>query len=178
MTTQTDVANLRDTTLERNVFIRNWRTARRRVLRFGRALVEVVPARGCRGSARAASVLATAFAASAEQDDVIADDVGHVFFLTGLLVVPGVGSDAAFDINLAALLQILSGDLRQSLPKHDVVPFSAVLPVAVFVLVALIGRQGKFGHRLALRRVFVLGILAQVFGQNDFVYAFHDCELL
>src|ERR1700675_1704440 len=46
--------------LERNVFIRNRRTASRRVLRFGRALIEVVSARGCRDSARAAGVLATA----------------------------------------------------------------------------------------------------------------------
>src|SRR5208282_140170 len=119
-------------------------------------------------------MFAAAFAASPEQDDVIADDVGHVFLLAGLLVVPGVGSNAAFDVYLAAFLEILSGDLRQPLPEHDVVPLGAILPLAVFVLVALVGGQGKLRHRLALRRVLNLGILAKVSNQDDFVYAFHQ----
>src|ERR1035437_2744226 len=79
---------------------------------------------------------------------------------------------------ISGLLQILAGDLRQPFPEHDIVPLGAVLPVAVFVLVALVGGQGEFRHRLALRRVLDFGILAQVSNQNDFVYAFHECKLI
>src|SRR5882724_6737676 len=95
--------------LERYVLIRDRRARCRgrcsRVFRFRRPLIEVVAARD---AARARLSTTAALATSAQQDDVIADDVGHVFLLTGLLVVPGIGSNAAFDIDFTALLQILS----------------------------------------------------------------------
>jgi hypothetical protein len=52
------------------------------------------------------------------------------------------GPQAAFDVDLAALLQILAGDLGQPLPEHHVVPLGAVLPLAVFALEALVRGQG------------------------------------
>src|SRR5271166_4867471 len=102
-----------------------------------------------------------ALAASAQQDDVAAHDVRHVLLLAGLLVVPGIGSDSAFDINLATLFQIFTRNLRESIPENNVVPLGAVLPLALFIFVALVGCQGEPCHWLALRRVLDLGVLAQ-----------------
>src|SRR5882724_4424861 len=98
------------------------------MLWFRRPLIEVVAAGD---AARARFATTAAFAASAQQHDVIANNVGHVFLLTALFVVPRVGSDAAFNVDLAALLQILSSDFGEPLPQHDVVPLGAVLPLAV-----------------------------------------------
>src|SRR5258708_4825047 len=164
--------------LERNVFIRNRRTARRGVLRLRRALVEVVSARRCRDSARTAGMLAAAFTARTKQHKIVCDDLGHVLFLAGRLIVPGAGLQAAFDVDLAALLQILAGNLRQPLPQHHIVPFGAVLPLAVFALETLVGGQGDLRDRRALRRELHFGILAKVSNQDDFIYAFHGCRLL
>src|SRR5208337_2571158 len=102
----------------------------------------------------------------------------HVLLLAGLLVVPGAGLQPAFDVDLAAFFQILPGDFRQSLPEHHIVPLGAVLPLAVFALEALIGRQGDLRDGRALRRELYFGILAEISNQDDFVYTFHKSKLL
>jgi len=93
--------------LERNIFVRDRRTADRRVLWFGRALIKAVAARRSRDSARAAGVFAppTAFAASAEQNQIIGNDLGLVHLLAGFFVVPGTGAQAALDVALAAFFR-------------------------------------------------------------------------
>src|SRR5581483_9337951 len=78
----------------------------------------------------------------------------------------------AFDVDLAALFQILSGDFRQPLPEHDVVPLGAVLPLSAFVFETFVGSDGKLGYRRALRRVFHFRVFAQIANQNDFIDAF------
>ena len=120
-------------------------------------------------------MLTAAFAASAEQHQIVGHDLGHVLLLAGLFVVPGAGLQAAFDVDFAALFQILAGNFRQPLPEHHVVPLGTVLPVAVFAFEALVGGQGDLGDRCALRRELHFGILAKVSNQDDFVDAFHEC---
>src|SRR5437667_10120488 len=90
--------------LERNIFITDRRRGNSCRLGLRGALVEVVA-----GGGDSAGGL-SAFAAPAEQHELISDDVGHVLLLVGLLVVPGVGTDAAFDVNLAALFKIFASD--------------------------------------------------------------------
>src|SRR5580658_1620070 len=121
--------------LERDIFVRNRRTANRRVLWFGRALIKTVAGRRRGDSARAAGVFATtaAFATSAEQNQIVGDDLSPVHLLAGFFVIPGAGAQATLDVALAALFQILANDFSQLLEGHDVVPLGAVLPVAVFV---------------------------------------------
>ena len=51
-------------------------------------------------------------------------------------------------------------------------PFSTVLPLTFFVLVALVCSQRQFGDSRALRREFDLGIFAEITEQSNFVYAF------
>ena len=47
---------------------------------------------------------------------------------------------------------LAAGDLRQSLPEDDVVPLGAVLPLAVFVFVTLVGGERERRYFNAARR--------------------------
>ena len=53
---------------------------------------------------------------------------GHDFrgvAIRATLILPLAGAQGAFDIDLAAFLQILTGNLRQAIEKHHPVPFGA-----------------------------------------------------
>ena len=102
------------------------------------------------------------FAPAAQENQITGHDFGHVFLLAGGLVVPGAGLQASFDVDLAALLQIFAGDLRQALPEHDVVPLGAVLPFAGFVFEALVGGDGQLGYRRALGVYLISGSLPRL----------------
>src|SRR5580693_1989976 len=138
---------------------------------LGRALVEVVAA-ASRGAARAFFEVSTAFAASAEQDQVAGYHFGHVFLLAAGLIVPGTGLQAAFDVHLAALLEILARNLGQPLPEHYVVPLGTVLPFAALVFEALVGGDGQLGHGRALRRVLNFWIFPEITDQLNPVQTF------
>src|SRR6202030_4460576 len=117
------------------------------------ALVEVISAGG--GAAGASSgIVSGAFPASTKQNQVIGDDFGFVFLLASFFVVPGTGAQAAFDVALAAFLEILSDDLGQALKRRDVVPLGAILPLALFVLEAVVGGQCELGDRHVALGVF------------------------
>ncbi len=91
--------------------------------------------------ARTTRVLAATFAASAKQYEIVGYDLGHIFFLTRRLVVPRARLQSAFDVDFATLFQVLAGNFREPLPEHHIVPLGAVLPLAIFALEALVGRQ-------------------------------------
>src|SRR5205085_11876106 len=97
---------------------------------------------------------AAALATAAEQYQVAGHHFGHIFFLAAGLVIPRTRLQAAFDINLAAFLQILARNLGETLPEHYVVPLGAVLPLAALVFEALVGSDGDLSYGRALRRVF------------------------
>jgi hypothetical protein len=59
----------------------------------------------------------------------------------------------ALDVDLAALVEVLTNDFGGAVPSDQVVPFGAVLPLAVLVLVTLVGGQGELGDRGTLWRV-------------------------
>ncbi len=82
-------------------------------------------------------VAAAAFAAAAglaEQGEFVDEDLGLVFLLAGLLVVPGAGLDLAFDEELCALLDVVADDLGGALEGDEVVPLGLVGPVALLIL--------------------------------------------
>src|SRR5579872_611199 len=146
------------------------------MLRFRCALIEIVSASG--SAARAsAGIVRHAFAASAEQNHVVDNNFRHVLFLAGLFVVPRMGSQAAFDVNLAAFFQVLASDLRSACPCSNVVPLGAILPLAIFILEALVSGKRELGYRRSAGGVFKFRILAQISNKNDFVDAFscHKC---
>ena len=57
--------------------------------------------------------------------------------------------DAAFDIHFAAFFQILAGNFRQAAEHTDVVPFGALLALAVAVFPVFAGGNRKIGHGIA-----------------------------
>src|ERR1700757_1810710 len=62
-----------------------------------------------------------------EQDNVSGDNLGSIFLSTVLLVFPGRCLQLAFNVELRSLADVLSHDLGQTLPSHNVVPFCSVL---------------------------------------------------
>jgi len=75
-----------------------------------------------------------AFGAAAEHSEV----VGHDFeagTLLAFLVLPFAGLDATFDEDERALLEVLLGDLGLLAPNDNLVPFGALLALAVAVLI-------------------------------------------
>src|ERR1700746_3337727 len=114
---------------------------------FRRALIEIV-----RAAARAAEAFAStsAFTPPAKQHRVVGDDFCHVLLLIRLLVVPRARLESAFDVNLAALLQVLACNLGQALPQHHVVPLGPILPLAALVLVPFVGGDREARNRSTL----------------------------
>src|SRR5579864_7632182 len=118
--------------LKRNVFVRDRPRSSR--LRLGHTLIEVVASAGRRAAGAASGFsAAAALATSSQQNQVAADNLGHISFLAGGFVVPRARLQASLDVHLSTLLQILARDFRQTLPQHDIVPLGAVLPLAAFV---------------------------------------------
>src|ERR1051326_2787743 len=135
------------------------------------ALVKIVA--GARPARTSREISATcAFTTPAEQDQIAGHDFRHVFLLTRLLVIPRAGLQAAFDVDLATLFQILAGDFGQALPKHDIVPFGEILPLTSLVLKGFIGGDSQFSHGRALRYVFDFWILAQIANELNAVQTF------
>src|ERR1022692_3628329 len=130
-----DNSNREITPSKRNIFVRDLRAGwRLRMFRLGGALVHAA------GLALASAAFATGIASS-EQHQIVDDDLGLVFLLASLLVIPGIAMQTAFDVNLATLLQVLGGDFGGTLEGHQVVPLGAILPVPVFVFDAIRGRH-------------------------------------
>src|SRR5690606_9920551 len=115
-----------------------------------------------------------ALAATAEHLHLVGDDLGDVALLAvlaGELVV----ADRAFDVDLAALAQVLAGDLAELAEQLDAVPFGALLGVAVTVLAHAGGGQAERGHGHAALGVLHVGVIAQVAHQDDLVHASGHC---
>src|ERR1051325_6811132 len=117
----------------------------------------------------AASAAAALIPAAGEQLHRAGHDLGAVLFLSRFLVVPAVGADRAFDVDELSLAQILAANLAQFSPGGDVVPLGAFLFFAGAIGELLVGGDGEFGDRGAVRRGADLGILAEAADQNDFV---------
>src|SRR5690606_7587438 len=115
-----------------------------------------------------------ALAAAAEHLHLVGDDLGDVALLAvlaGELVV----ADRALDVDLAALAQVLAGDLAELAEQLDAVPFGALLDIALAVLAHAGGGQAERGHGHAALGVFHVGVIAQVAHQDDLVHASGHC---
>src|SRR5574341_1167899 len=102
------------------------------------------------------------------------DRVGHHLhagaLLAGLLVVPCVGLEPPFDVDLPPLGQELPALLRLLPPDLDVMPLRLLLLLArLLVGPAAGGGDAEVGDRLAAGGVADLGILAEVPHEDDLV---------
>src|SRR3979411_2780928 len=97
------------------------------------------PSAGGRGAAAGSG--GHGIRARAEHAKISGDDFVAGAFLS-FFIGPLAGLDAAFQIDLRTLFQILLSDLRLFGPDDNFVPFSALLALTVFIFERFIG-----GHR-------------------------------
>src|SRR5579885_3422356 len=89
--------------------------------------------RAARGSATGRRATRSATAPAAEHLHLVADDLRGIA-LVALLVLPLAGAQAALNIDLRSLAQVLAGDLRQPAKKGDAVPLGALLLLAALLV--------------------------------------------
>ncbi len=109
-----------------------------------------------------------AFAALAQEGHLVGDNL-HAGMLHALLVVPAAGLQAAFDVDLLSLAEVLLAGFRQVAPGYDVEPFGLGVPLAVAGVPGTADSHREGGDRLARRGVTHFGIPAQVADDHDFV---------
>jgi len=119
---------------------------------------------------------AHAFAAT-EHLHFVGNDLGRVA-LVAVLVLPLVGPDAPFDIDLAALLEILAGRLGQLAEEDDAVPFGAVLQLTRCLVTEAVGsRHPDVANRVAVGRIAGFRIRTKVADENHFIDRSHVASL-
>src|SRR5690606_13823765 len=104
------------------------------------ATATVFLARGLLALRTIAATATAAFTTAAQHLHFVGNDVRGVLLhaiLTGVLVV----TQAAFDVDRAALAQVFAGDFAELAEEHHAVPFGALLLVAVLVLADAGGGQ-------------------------------------
>src|SRR5215470_6732579 len=87
-----------------------------------------------------------ALAPAAQHLDVLRHDLGREALLS-LLVLPLTRADAAFDVDLPALGEVLADDLRLLAPHHHAMPLRGLLLLATLVGPSLGGRDAEVGDR-------------------------------
>src|SRR6185436_13100103 len=114
-----------------------------------------------RGPGLAARHRVGAAGARAEHLHAISDDLGRITVVT-FLVLPFARLQAALDINLGALLQVLAADFRQFGERGNAVPFRALLLLAAFVFPLVRGRDAEIAHRTSVWQKARFGIFAEI----------------
>src|SRR6266705_1612836 len=132
------------------------------------SLIEVFGAGTCAAASSCSGTCCGAFGASTEHAKIVGDDFKTGAFLA-FLILPFAGLDAALDKDERALLQILLRDFRLFTPDHDLVPFGALLALAIAVFVSFIGRERKIGDSLATTGVARFGIATQTADEDNFI---------
>src|SRR5260370_10055156 len=134
------------------------------------SLVEVCAAGAgpCAAASSCSGTCCGALRASTEHAKIVGDDF-KAGALLAFLILPFAGLDAAFDKDERALLQILLRNFRLFTPDHDLVPFGALLALAIAVFVSFIGRERKIGHGLPATGVARFRIATQTADENAFI---------
>src|ERR1700679_3221007 len=114
---------------------------------------------------------ASAFFAPGQQHQFVYNHLRAVAVLPGLLVIPAAVLNLSFDIELGALLDIIANDFCRPREGHQVVPFSAVLPVSLGVFLPVAGCQREVSDTGAAGGGTNLGILAYIAQKGHFVDA-------
>jgi hypothetical protein len=87
-----------------------------------------------------AGVPVAVFRTAAQEREVIYEDLGPIFLLSGFPVIPRAGLDFALDQQPGALPNIVADNFGGAVDGDEVVPLSLVMPVALAVLL-MIGRS-------------------------------------
>jgi hypothetical protein len=116
----------------------------------------------------AARVVAAAPLASAQETDLVGDDLGGPAVVS-VPVLPFFGAKSSLDEHLATLAQELRHILGGAAETSDPMPLGVVIPVAIAVLDALCGRNSKLAHDGAGAGCSCLGVGAEIADEDDFV---------
>jgi type II secretory pathway predicted ATPase ExeA len=111
--------------------------------------------------------------AAAQHLHLVGADFGAVLLYAGL-VGPFARAQAAFDIHLRALAQVLAHDFSQAAVEHHAVPFGGFAHFAALLVLPLVGGgDGDVGHLVATGEGAHFGVAAQVADDDDFVDGCH-----
>src|SRR4249919_2164219 len=104
--------------------------------------------------------------------EALQHDLGRIAVLA-VFVLPFARLQRAFEVNLRAFLEVLLGDLGETLAEdHDAMPFGLLAPLAGrLVAPGLRGRHPQIDDRAAVLGAADLGVGAQIADQNDLVDA-------
>src|SRR5580692_6007679 len=108
--------------------------------------------------------------ASTEKLHALCYNLGAIAFAATVFGFVSLVGDAALDISLTPLLEVLTAKLGLLTPDGDVVPFGAFLFRTGAIAEGVAGRESEFGHRLARREVTHLRVAAAVAAQNYLVH--------
>jgi hypothetical protein len=112
---------------------------------------------------------ASAFGASAEKLDILADDFHATALLAAGFVLPGVHAKAAFDIERAAFFGVFAGDFSEAAPEFHINEGGLLTLLAVVEGVVAVDRQADIGHGATFRGEFYFGIAGDISDEDDFV---------
>src|SRR5207249_12241802 len=152
------------------------RSSERKVYRVNvaRRLFTTVGGRGNRrlDGLRCRCRLGLGLAARLQELDLRGVDLGGLTLLP-ILAFPGPGLQPSLDVNQAAFVQVLTGDLGQvalaDVPDDDVVVVGVFLLFAIRPLPIAIGRQRERRHRRAAWRIAHLGMAGKAAEQLHLV---------
>ena len=100
----------------------------------------------------------------------VGDDLGRIAL--NAILLPRASTQAAFDIDLRALLDILVDYLREAIEEHHAVPFRLFLRLTgSLVFPSLTSGQCDIAHGAAARKVARLGVCTTITYQNNLIYA-------
>src|SRR5690606_23204421 len=94
------------------------------------------------------------------------------------VLFPRAGTQAALNVEFAALAHVFVHDLGQTVEEHNTVPLGFFLRLSgVLVFPGLAGRQSQVGHCATAGQITGFRIPAYIAYQNNFVYA-ATCHLV
>ena len=93
--------------------------------------------------------------------------------MSGLLVVPRIHLQTAFDENRPSFFQVFTSNLSEARPQHDIDISDFLTSFSAVSCVNTIDRDAEVADRAALGRVTHLWVAGEVPEQDDFVEASH-----
>src|SRR5262245_34665609 len=126
------------------------------------------PNPGTGGNGLSRHGLCAATLAPAEHLHFVRDDFGCIALLS-LLILPLTRAQRAFDVDLAALLQVFAGDLGEPSEERDTVPLGTFLFFATLVLPGVGGGNTDVRNRTAFGHIPHFRVAAEVADQDHFV---------
>ena len=120
-----------------------------------------------------ATTTSTAAGTGAEELEILAHHAELAALLAGGLVLPTVELETALDVDRAALLAVLAGDLGLTAPEGHVDEGRLLALLATLGGVDTVHGDAEIGDRASLGGVFDFGVTGDIPDQHHFVEVGH-----